>query len=196
MLKIINYPHPTLTRPSKPLKRVDADLCRMVREMFDLMYTKEHRGIGLAANQVDLPYRLFIINLTSDPAAKDEEFVFINPVLSHPKGSSEAEEGCLSLPGLFAQVRRPEKIRINAYNLSGEEVIYEVDDLFARAVQHETDHLDGVLFIDRLAPTAKLAIGDKLRELEIDFASRREVGEIPGDDEIERRLVELEQLRT
>lgn len=168
----------------------------MVREMFDLMYTKEHRGIGLAANQVDLPYRLFVINLTSDPAAKDEEFVFINPVLSHPKGSAEAEEGCLSLPGLFAQVRRPEKIRINAYNLSGEEVIYEVDDLFARAVQHETDHLDGVLFIDRLAPTAKLAIGDKLRELELDFASRREVGEIPSDDEIARRLIELEQLRT
>jgi peptide deformylase len=196
LLNIINYPHPTLSRPAKPLKRVDAELCRIVREMFDLIYTKEHRGIGLAANQVDLPYRLFVVNLTSDPAAKDEEFVFINPVLSLPKGSDEAEEGCLSLPGLFAQVRRPEKIRVNAYNLSGEEVIYDVDDLFARAVQHEADHLDGVLFIDRLAPTAKLAARDKLSELEIDFASRREVGEIPSDEEIFRRLEELERLRT
>jgi peptide deformylase len=196
LLNIINYPHPTLSRPAKPLKRVDAELCRIVREMFDLIYTKEHRGIGLAANQVDLPYRLFVVNLTSDPAAKEEEFVFINPVLSLPKGSDEAEEGCLSLPGLFAQVRRPEKIRVNAYNLSGEEVIYDVDDLFARAVQHEADHLDGVLFIDRLAPTAKLAARDKLSELEIDFASRREVGEIPSDEEIFRRLEELERLRT
>jgi peptide deformylase len=196
LLNIINYPHPTLSRPAKPLKRVDAELCRIVREMFDLIYTKEHRGIGLAANQVDLPYRLFVVNLTSDPAAKDEEFVFINPVLSLPKGSDEADEGCLSLPGLFAQVRRPEKIRVNAYNLSGEEVIYDVDDLFARAVQHEADHLDGVLFIDRLAPTAKLAARDKLSELEIDFASRREVGEIPSDEEIFRRLEELERLRT
>lgn len=196
LLQIVNYPHPTLMRRSKPLKRVDAELHQIVREMFELMYSKEHRGVGLAANQVDLPYRLFVVNLTSDPAAKDQEFVFLNPVLSLPKGSAEDEEGCLSLPGLFAPVRRPEKIRVNAYNLSGEEVVYDLDGLFARVVQHETDHLDGILFIDRLTPTALLAAREPLDEFKREFATRRQLGEIPNDEEIERRLLELERLRT
>lgn len=196
LLQIVNYPHPTLTRRSKPLKRVDAELHQFVREMFELMYSKEHRGVGLAANQVDLPYRLFVVNLTSDPGARDQEFVFINPVVSLPKGSAEEEEGCLSLPGLFAPVRRPEKIRVNAYNLSGEEVVYDLDGLFSRVVQHETDHLDGILFIDRLAPTALLSAREALDEFQREFASRRQLGEIPSDEEIERRLEELERLRT
>ena len=196
MLRIINYPHPTLRRPSKALKRVDAELHKLVREMFELMYSKEHRGVGLAANQVDLPYRLFIVNLSSDPAIKEEEHVFINPVLNQPKGGDEQEEGCLSLPGLFAPVRRPEKIRVNAYNLAGQEVAYDLDDLFARVVQHETDNLDGVLFIDRLASTVELSIRDKLAEFEQEFAGRRERGEIPSDEEIFARLAELEALRT
>ncbi len=196
LLRIINYPHPTLRRTSKPLKRVDAELHKLVREMFDLMYAKEHRGVGLAANQVDLPYRLFVVNLSGDPAIKDEEHVFINPVLSQPKGGEEQEEGCLSLPGLFAPVRRPDKIRINAYNLAGQEVIFDLDDLFARVVQHETDHLDGVLFIDRLAPTVGLSIRDRLVEFEEEFVSRREHGEIPADEAIFARLAELEAQRT
>src|SRR5215211_3549141 len=105
-LQIVQYPHPTLRHLARPLKRVDAELKRLVRQMFDLMY--ENRGIGLAATQVDLPYRLFIINLESDAAKQDQEFVFINPVLSNRKGMAEAEEGCLSLPGLYADVKRPE----------------------------------------------------------------------------------------
>lgn len=195
-MRIINYPHPTLLRPSKPLKRVDAELHGLVRQMFDLMYSDEHRGIGLAANQVDLPYRLFIVNLASDPDLRDQEFVFINPELSRPKGTAEAEEGCLSLPGLYAQVRRPEKITINAYNLSGQEVTFELDDLFARAVQHETDHLDGVLFIDRLSPTARLAVEETLDDFREQFAGQRERGEIPDDEQIQARLAELERART
>jgi peptide deformylase len=196
ILRIINYPHPTLRHTSKPLKRVDAELHKLVREMFELMYAKEHRGVGLAANQVDLPYRLFIVNLSADPAIKDEEHVFINPVLSQPKGGDEQEEGCLSLPGLFAPVRRPERIRINAYNLAGQEIVYELDDLFARVVQHETDHLDGVLFIDRLSSTVEASVRDKLAEFELDFTSRRDRREIPSDQEIFARLSELESLRT
>jgi peptide deformylase len=194
-LRIVTYPYPTLTRPSKPLRRVDAELHTVVRQMFDLMYEKDHRGIGLAANQVDLPYRLFVINLTCDPALRDQEFVFINPVLSQPKGSAEEEEGCLSLPGLYAQVRRPERITVNAYNLAGQEVTMGLEGLFARVVQHETDHLDGVLFIDRLSPTAHLAVREALAEFEADFQSRRTRGEIPSDEQILGRLAELEQLR-
>ena len=125
----------------------------MVREMFELMY--EAKGIGLAANQVDLPYRLFVINLQSDPNASDQEFVFLNPVLTSRKGNAEAEEGCLSLPGLYGDVKRSERVVLNAFNMAGEELSLELDGLFARAVQHEIDHLDGILFIDRLTPTRR-----------------------------------------
>ena len=97
-MEIVTYPHPTLRHESKPVKRVDAELREIVQEMFHLMY--EARGVGLAANQVDLPLRLFVLNLESDPD-KSEEFVFINPVISKPKGSEEKEEGCLSLPELW-----------------------------------------------------------------------------------------------
>ena len=124
--------------------------------MFELMYRA--KGIGLAANQVDLPYRMFILNLEGDPAKPELERVFLNPVLSHPKGSSDGEEGCLSLPGLYAEVKRPERITITAYDMSGQPSRRNADGLFARAAQHETDHLDGTLFIDRLSPTGKAAL--------------------------------------
>lgn len=195
-LRIIHYPHPTLQRPSKALRRVDAELHAIVRQMFDLTYEKEHRGVGLAANQVDLPYRLFVANPTADPAKRDQEMVFINPVLSRPKGMDEDEEGCLSIPGVYAPVRRPAKVTISAYNLAGEEVTYSAEGLLARVVQHEVDHLDGVLFIDRLSPTARLALRDLLDDLEAEFASRRAVGEIPSDEQILARLEELERQRT
>src|SRR5881227_4418245 len=98
-MEIVTYPHPTLRRVSRPLRRVDAELRQKIREMFDLMYAA--KGIGLAANQVDLPLRLFIVNLEAKPDA-GEELVFINPVISLPRGGTEEmEEGCLSLPGLY-----------------------------------------------------------------------------------------------
>jgi peptide deformylase len=193
-LRIIQYPHPTLRHVSKPLVRVDQELHAIAREMFELMYAAE--GVGLAANQVDLPYRMFVLNLKSDPKAIEEEHVFLNPVITDRKGMVEAEEGCLSLPGLYGQVKRPERIVLEAYNLSGEEVNLELDELFARAVQHEIDHLDGILFIDRLSPTGAMAAKEALDDFEIQFAGQRQRGEIPDDTAIARRLVELEKLRT
>lgn len=193
-MRIIKYPHPTLRHTSKPLRRVDAELMKMIREMFELMY--EHHGIGLAANQVDLPYRLFVLNLAADPAAKDEEHVFINPVISQPKGTGEDREGCLSFPELYAPVRRPEKVVMEAYNAAGQPVCYELSGLFARAAQHEYDHLDGKLFIDRLSPGHLLALKEDLADLELEFAGDRERGMIPDDATIAARLDELEKLRT
>jgi peptide deformylase len=193
-LQIIQYPHPTLRHLSKPLKRVDQELHAIVREMFELMYAA--KGIGLAANQVDLPYRLFIINLASDPGAMDQEFVFLNPVLTSRKGNAEGEEGCLSLPGVYADVKRSERVVLNAYDLGGREMTMELDGLFAKAVQHELDHLDGILFIDRLGPTAGITVKDALADFETQFAGQRERGEIPDDAAIARRLAELERLRT
>jgi peptide deformylase len=193
LLKIVQYPHPALRWKSKPLRRVDAELHKIIREMFAAMY--EARGVGLAANQVDLPYRLFIVNLTADPEQTDQEQVFLNPVLSKPKGQAESEEGCLSLPGLYGEVMRPERITLNAYNLSGQELSADLDGLFARVVQHETDHLDGVLFIDRLSPTKRLAAKEELGEFEAVFDDRRRIGELPDDAAIAARLEELERLR-
>jgi peptide deformylase len=158
--------------------------------MFELMYA--HRGIGLAANQVDLPLRLFVMNLEGE-AGKGEEFVFINPVISYPKGTEEREEGCLSLPELYAPVVRPKRVRIQAYGLEGQEINADVDGLFARCVQHELDHLDGVLFVDRVNPTLMGELRPALDDFEIDFRSRRSTGGIPGDAEIMARLAEWEQ---
>jgi peptide deformylase len=193
-LQIIHYPHPTLRHPSKPLKRVDAELRKIVAEMFDLMY--EHEGVGLAANQVDLPYRLFIANVEGAREAKEAEGVFINPVLSGGRGQGEDEEGCLSIPGLYAPVTRNETIKIQAYDLDGNEVVGEVNGLLARIMQHETDHLDGTLFIDRLGPTQLAAMRDKLEEFELAFASRVDTGELPSPEQMAERLRGLERLRT
>jgi peptide deformylase len=173
---------------------VDAELRKIIAEMFDLMY--EHEGVGLAANQVDLPYRFFVVNEEGKREAKDSECVFINPVLSGGHGQEEDEEGCLSIPGLYAPVTRNESIKVQAYDLSGNEITAEVNGLMARILQHETDHLDGTLFIDRLGPTQLAGVRDKLEEFELDFQSRQETGELPTAEQMAARLRELEQLRT
>lgn len=193
VLRILKYPHPALRHTSKPLRRVDTDLKNTVCAMFDLMY--QQRGVGLAANQVDLPYRFFIINTEGDPE-KGQEHVFLNPVIVKRSGSEEAEEGCLSFPEIYAPVRRSAKVTISAYNLAGEEIHYDLSGLFARAVQHEYDHLDGKLFIDRLTTTGLLSIKEALADLELQFEGDQQRGVIPDDQEIAARLAQLEQMRT
>ena len=188
-VKIVTYPHPTLRYVSKPVRKVNADFRNLVREMFDLMY--EAKGIGMAANQVDLPLRLFIINLAAK-RGEGEELVFINPVLSHHKGSDEAEEGCLSLPGMYGQVVRPKTVRVQAYNLQGEEIKADLKGLLSKCVQHEYDHIDGVLFPDRMPELTRSAFADQLAEFETEFHSRRSTGEIPSDEEIARARAEWE----
>ena len=130
-LQIVQYPHPTLRHRSKPLRRVDAELRNIVAEMLELMYA--HEGVGLAANQVDLPYRLFVTNVQGDRDVKEAECVFINPVLSGGHGQEEDEEGCLSIPGIRAPVVRNAKLKIQAYDLAGNEITGEVDGLMAQS---------------------------------------------------------------
>ncbi len=193
-MRIVKYPHPALRHISKPLLRVDSGLKAMVRQMLDLMYAQE--GVGLAANQVELPYRLIVMNTKSDAAAKEEEHVFINPEITARKGLEEKEEGCLSLPQINAPVKRSQKITVNAYNLAGQEITWELDGTYARVVQHECDHLDGILFIDRLSPANFLAVKQDLLDLEAEFAGDRRLGLIPEDQLITARLSELELART
>lgn len=189
-LEIVQYPHPALRWKSKPITAITPELCAIVRQMFDLMYAA--RGIGLAANQVGLPLRLFVVNPTADPEQKDEEFVFINPQIVHRKGSVEGEEGCLSLPELYGPVRRAEHIVVEAFDLDGLGFEMQLSDLPGRVVQHEQDHLDGVLFVDRLSESARRELEPRLAEFEACFRRKQQAREIPSDEELKRRLRELE----
>jgi peptide deformylase len=189
VLRIVLYPHPALRYESRPVNQIDDDLRSKVRAMFELMY--EARGIGLAANQVALPYRFFIMNLTADPEQKDQEQVFINPEIIKRHSSIEDEEGCLSFPGIYFKVRRARKIKLRAFDLSGNLVEVDAEDLLSRALQHETDHLSGKLYIDTLGPIGRATMHAKLRELETKFRQSQAAGEYPGDDEIVRMLDNL-----
>jgi peptide deformylase len=189
VLRIVPYPHPALCYESRPVTQIDDDLRSKVRAMFELMY--ESRGIGLAANQVALPYRFFVMNLTADPEQKDQEQVFINPEIVKRHSSIEDEEGCLSFPGLYFKVRRARKIKLRAYDLSGNPIEVEAEDLFSRALQHETDHVGGKLYIDTLGPLAQASIQGRLRELETKYRQAQASGEYPDDAEIVRMLDNL-----
>ena len=186
MLRIVKYPHPALRYASRPVDRIDDELRAAVRSMFDLMY--EARGVGLAANQVGLPFRFFILNVTADPEQKDQELVFINPEIVKRHSSAEDEEGCLSIPGVYSKVRRARKVRVQAFDLEGRQVDIDADELFSKAIQHETDHLDGKLFIDHIGPLARHAMKGKLREFELELRKAQADGEAPDDAEIVRRL--------
>ena len=186
-MKIVRYPHPALRRVAKPLTAIDKTVHLVAGKMIELM--NEAKGLGLAGNQVAWPFQMIVLNLNTDPQQeKPEPTVFINPVILEKKGAIEEEEGCLSLPDLYQRVRRAKQVRVQAYNLKGEAVEISAADLPARAWQHEIDHLQGILFIDKLGPIAKLSSRNKLREFEAQFTKAQERGEIPPTAEIEKEL--------
>ena len=189
-MDILPYPHPALRWKSKPIQEINDDLRRVVAEMFELMYAA--KGIGLAANQVGLPYRLFILNLSADPDLKDEEIVFLNPDILKRKGTTEGEEGCLSFPGMYGQVKRAAKIEVEAFDLNGECFEYALDELAARAVQHESDHLDGVLFIDRMSETARRELEPVIGDFETQFRRWQSEGRFASDEILKQELLQLE----
>lgn len=190
LMEIVRYPHPALRWKSKPIQQITSQLRNTVNEMFDLMY--EARGIGLAANQVALPFRLFIMNPTGDPDVKDQEFVFLNPEILRRKGSVEGEEGCLSLPDLYGPVPRADEIVVSAFDLSGQEFELTLKELPSRVVQHENDHLDGVLFTDRLSESALRELLPHLDDMEKQFRRDQKSGAVPADDVLQERLKSLE----
>jgi peptide deformylase len=188
-LKLVEYPHPALARKAKPLARIDDAVRDAVAQMFDIMY--EAQGVGLAANQVALPYRLFVVNVTGQRGA-GEELVFLNPALSRPRGTAVQEEGCLSLPGLRMDVRRPERVVLDAWSLDGQPIHLDLDGFLARVVQHEFDHLEGRLFTDRLPEAAALEARRALASMHEVFAGRQARGEFPPHDQLVARLDALE----
>jgi len=193
-LEIVYHPHPALRWKSQEVSRIDAGLKDMVHQMFDLMY--EAKGIGLAANQVALPYRLFVINPSGDPSNKDSEMVLINPQIIRRKGSEEGEEGCLSLPEIFGPVTRATHIVVDAFDLDGNQFELEVEGLPARVIQHENDHLDGVLFPDRVAPEVRATLQPLLDDMEQQFRNAQQDGSLPDDVTLKSQLGELQKQRT
>lgn len=193
-LKIVYHPHPALRWKSKDVTRIDAQLKDWIGQMFDLMY--EARGIGLAANQVALPYRLFVINPTGDRDDKEMEQVFINPQITKRNGSEEGEEGCLSLPELYGPVTRAEKIVVEAFDLSGQEFAMELTGIHSRVVQHESDHLDGVMFTDRVTDKVKTGLSPLLEDLEQQMAHQQGKGDLPDEEAMIEELKRLEAERT
>lgn len=160
-LYIIHYPDPRLRKLCEPVTEFDEQLARRVQQMLELM--KTGKGVGLAAPQVGLLQRFFVMNPTGQPG---DEHLFVNPAIRDPHGSAEAEEGCLSLPAVHVQVRRAQRCRITAQDLRGKAFELELADLPARICQHETDHLNGVLVLDRMGPSDRIATRKTLRALE------------------------------
>jgi peptide deformylase len=190
-MEIVKYGHPALRWKAKPLAELTPDFKATVRSMFDLMY--EAHGIGLAATQVGLPYRFFVVNTTADPKETEEELVFINPEIIRKKGNLEGEEGCLSLPELYGQVARAEEIVLEAYDINGEGFEMECSEILARVIQHENDHLDGVLFIDRMKSDEVAEIQANIDDLETQFRQSQAAGTVASDDELKRQLSEMEK---
>ena len=185
-MKIVQYPHPALRHETRPLTSIDNEVRKHAAEMLELMYSAH--GVGLATNQVVLPYQMFVMNQTADPQQREHERVFINPVVVERKGSIEGEEGCLSFPKLFQKVRRAKMVRVQAFNLQGEPVDEMFEDMPSRVCQHEIDHLHGELFIDKMGAIAKLACRSTLRQFEREFRKGQQRGEIPSDAELEKLL--------
>src|SRR5207245_330889 len=176
-MKIVHYPHPALRHPGKPVLTIDKDLRLQIGQMMDCMY--EAKGLGLAAPQVALPFQLLVMNVTGDPSQKDREEIYLNPTIIERKGTIDDEEGCLSFPGLFQKVRRAKTIKIRAYDLKGQPVEKVISDLEARAWQHEIDHLNGVLFIDKMGTWARLSSRGTDKDFERQFREAQARGEVP-----------------
>lgn len=166
-LQIINYPDPRLRKVSTPVEQFDDTLRSLIARMFELM--RADRGVGLAAPQVGLNIRLFVINPTGQPG---DDRVYVNPHLSDPDDQDEAEEGCLSLPEIRVNVVRSKAMRIKAQDAAGKSFEEFADGYVARIWQHENDHLDGILLLDKMGPLDKLAARRTLRKLEDDYANR------------------------
>lgn len=161
--------------------------------MFELMYAA--KGIGLAANQVALPYRLFLLNLTADPENKEEEKIFINPQIIKRRGQATGEEGCLSFPEMYGPVDRSDEIVIESFDLQGNLIRYELNDLASRAVQHENDHIDGVLFIDRMSEQDRSQVAPLVDDFELQFRQQQQQNLIPDDDELTNQVKALANMQ-
>ena len=164
LYKIVKYGDPVLEQVCDPVTDFGSkELEKLVADMFDTMYA--NKGVGLAAPQIGLKKRLTVIDIS---AGEDPEMqcVFINPEIVSKDGAQVGEEGCLSIPGFREDVTRARRARVRARNVKGETFEIDAEDLLSRAIQHELDHLNGVLFIAHLSPLKRDMIRRKVRKLQ------------------------------
>ena len=158
--KIVIEPDPILRKESKPVEKVDDELRRLLDDMLETMYAAP--GIGLAAVQVGILKRLIVIDISKDKEKKNPLFLINPEIVSKSKNTSIHEEGCLSLPGHFAEIERPAECQINFLDYNGKKKVISAKGLLSTCIQHEVDHLNGILFIDYLSKLKKDMIIKKL----------------------------------
>lgn len=177
ILEIVQYGHPVLRQKCRPVTEVDDTIRQLAADMIETMI--DANGVGLAAPQVGVDIRLAVVDVSHDPECitmlkvngKDADLaaimplVFINPELTLSQQKESATEGCLSIQGIRAEVRRPSAVIAKLALLDGSVLEIETDGLLARAIQHETDHLNGVLFVDRLPAVTKVSMKNRLKRL-------------------------------
>ncbi|WP_291510884.1 peptide deformylase [Acidithiobacillus sp.] len=146
LLKIVEYPDVRLKQEASPITRIDRDIEALANDMAETMY--DAPGIGLAAIQVAAPRRLIVVDVSE---ARNELLTLVNPEIVESSGEEEMQEGCLSVPGVLETVRRAERVKVRAQDLRGKTLELEADGLLAVCLQHEIDHLNGTLFVDRLS---------------------------------------------
>lgn len=158
-LQILEFPDPRLRTRAKPVQAFDTELAGLADDMLETMYAAQ--GIGLAATQVDVHQRLLVIDVSE---TRDQPHVYVNPIILEAEGSETCEEGCLSVPGVYAEVSRAERVKVRAQHLNGDAFERELDGLHAICLQHEMDHLDGKLFVDYLSPLKRNMVKKKLEK--------------------------------
>jgi peptide deformylase len=161
LLPILHYPNPRLRLQASPVEAVTDEIRALAADMLETMYSAP--GIGLAATQVDRQIRLVVIDVSR---THDQPLCLINPEILDKEGEEEMEEGCLSVPGVYDNVRRAEKVRVRYLSLEGQEMVIDADGLLAVCIQHEIDHLDGRLFVDYLSMLKRNRIRKKLEKVQ------------------------------
>ena len=169
-MEVLVYPDPVLRRGGKAVTTFDAELRQVAERMIEAMYVEG--GVGLAAPQVGLPRKLLVLNPSGDRKDRAGELVLCNPTITRKKGREFGEEGCLSVPGIHAEVERWVSITVTYQDLVGVEQTLATEGWLARIIQHELDHLDGVLFVDRLTAADKLRVKPQLQQLEEEHRAR------------------------
>jgi peptide deformylase len=158
---LTHYPAPVLGKRAEPVEKIDDGILRLVEKMKDMMV--EHKGVGFAAPQAGVALRLFIISLTGK---REDTRVYINPTVSPIADEfMEVEEGCLSVPGIYTKIRRHKHCSVTATDLEGNEFTEQAEGLYARALQHEYDHIEGFTIINRMSQVARIAHRRQLKKL-------------------------------
>lgn len=147
--EIKRYPEKVLKEKAIPVTDIDGDVQKLIDDMIETMYAAP--GIGLAAPQVGVSKRIVVIDVSVKEIEKTPLLILINPEIIRTEGEIESEEGCLSIPGYFTTVKRAERVLVSGLNRDGKEILIEGEGLLSRALQHEIDHLNGILFIDRIS---------------------------------------------